>query len=69
MDRDWKKVKDQSGVQTWESPLHPDSVEQVQSDDAARMLKHAKEQLEMQRPASSFTAGKCASFNAISMRR
>jgi hypothetical protein len=46
---DWKKVKAQPGVQTWENPLHPDSVEEVKSDGVQRMLEHAEQQLELTR--------------------
>lgn len=46
----WTKVKAEPGVQMWEAPLHPDSVvEHVKSDDAAHMLEHAEQQLELTR--------------------
>jgi hypothetical protein len=46
----WTKVHAEPGVQTQETvPLHPDSVEQIKSDDVRQMLKHANQQLELQR--------------------
>jgi hypothetical protein len=44
----WTKVKSAPCVQTWEAPLHPDSVEQIKSDDTQQMLRHAEQQLELQ---------------------
>jgi hypothetical protein len=41
----WTKVKSEPGVQTWEMPLHPDSVEQIRSDDVEQMLVHTYAEL------------------------
>ena len=45
----WTKVKSAPGVQTWEKPVHPESVVQIKSDDTQEMLRHAEQQLELQR--------------------
>ena len=50
MGKGWTRVHTEPGVQTQETvPLHPDSVEQIKSDDARQMLRHANEQLELTR--------------------
>jgi hypothetical protein len=45
----WTKVKAEAGVQTYEALLHPESVEQIKSDDTRQMLRHANQQLELTR--------------------
>jgi hypothetical protein len=49
MSKGWHRVHTEPNVQTWEAPLHADSVEQIKSDDARQMLKHADQQLELQK--------------------
>jgi hypothetical protein len=50
MGKGWTKVKAEPGVQTQENlPLHEDSVSQIKSDDAQKMMRHANQQLELQK--------------------
>jgi hypothetical protein len=49
MSKGWHRVHTEPNVQTLEAPLHPESVEQIKSNDARQMLKHANQQLELTR--------------------
>jgi hypothetical protein len=53
MSKGWSRVYSEAGVQTQETvPLHPESVEQIKSDDARQMMRHANQQLELTRQYS-----------------
>ena len=59
MGKGWSRVYSEPNAQTWEAPLHPDSVEQVKSDDVRQMLEHAEQQLALTRqyPGRNASAG------------